>query len=54
MNVTGWDGVEMNLHVTGTQTMMGGRAIVILVEVGAVEQVIYEMTDHVIQDKVEY
>lgn len=34
--------------------MMGGRAIVILVEVGAVMQVIYEMTDHVIQDKVEY
>lgn len=51
MSVTGWDGVEMSLHVTGTQTMMGGRAIVILVEVGAVVQVIYEMSDHVIQGK---
>jgi len=51
MSVKGWDGVEMNLHVTGTQTMMGGRAIVILVEVGAVVQVIYEMSDHVIQGK---
>lgn len=51
MSVTGWDGVEMNLHVTRTQTMMGGRAIVILVEVGAVVQVIYEMSDHVIQGK---
>lgn len=53
MSVTGWDGVEMSLHVTGTQTMMGGRVIVIviLVEVGAVVQVIYEMSDHVIQGK---